>query len=339
MLSLFLLIILDLILVLCLIIIDWIYVQEGLKMPFDITIIVSGLIIMPFGTLLIYLLKRQFLKKDLEFEKELEHEKWLSQQLTFLVPKFYSPLTKYAMNYYNEMECTDKSKNNQSIKTAYYHICLFFSKYISFKNEQGANFILLNRDYEEQVINTITAILRYVPFEYMNIISIHNFTENKIFDQENFSGEIFEKFNSWVKSENCDKSKKLVNEKMLYLKSILDHESEIIIHPKLKNKSNPIEKPKLKDDNIFYILYSSVKSSKRGKKVQIYGGGFTHNKVEYDFYIGDTRIEIDKDDVVELSIPMNFDLGTFDIYSKFTVNRGGRKYNDTTIGIPIYINK
>ena len=312
------------------------------KDVFDYPEIITAIIVAPLGGLVGYVLKRHFVNKDFEFQQKIERQHWLLQQFSPLSSEYYVPLAKFAFDSFTHIERSQSAKNLQSVEIAYYHTCLLLSKYISFKNERGANFLFINSDYEGEAIITIRAILSSFPFDDQDLITIHNHitTSKSIFTNTHYKGITYDKFKSWILSDNCVESRKFIIEQLFYFQRILDQGGEEIAHPRLIDKSNLIIKSREKDDDIFYILSSSAKKATAGDKIQIFGGGFKEDRVTYDFYIGNNVVATKKDsinnNVIEFTIPNNL-LGSYDIFSKFKVLRWQRIDKEDTIGIPIHI--
>lgn len=316
--------------------------EEKNKFQFDYSEAITAIIVAPLGALVGYMLKRYFVNKDFEFQQKVEHQHWLLQQFSPLTSEYYVPLAKFAFDSFTNIERSQSAKNVQSIEVAYYHTCLFLSKYVSFKNEKGANFLFKNRTYEEEAIITISAILSSLPFDDQDLITIHDHmtTSKTIFTNTHYTGITFVKFKSWVLSDDCKESRKFIIDQLFYIQRILDQGGEEIAHPKLIDSSNLVIKSREKEDDIFYILSSSTKIATIGDKVQIFGGGFKEDRVTYEFYIGNNVVGTKKnsisDNVIEFTIPQNLS-GSYDIFSKFTVLRWQRIDTDYTIRIPIHI--
>ena len=321
---------------------NYAFAEEQSDSVFDYSEAITAIIVAPVGGLVGYILKRHFVNSDFKFQQKVEHQHWLLQQFNPLVSEYYVPIAKFAFDASTNIFRAHSSKNPQAIKNGYYHTCLFISKYVSFKNNKGANFLFKDREYEQEAIIAIRATLASLPFDDQDIIIIHKqITDTKtIFEDVNYSGSVFDKFSNWVLSDHCDRSINLVIKKLDYLQRILDQGGEDISHPELIDKSKSILSINAKDDDVFFILFVSTKVANCGDTIQVYGGGFIHDRVKYDLYVGNQKItnrNIPNNDLAEFVIPNNIDSGIYDIYAQFMVKRWGKEDHEETIGIPIQI--
>ena len=304
-----------------------------------------GWFLIPFGGLVAglvaYFLKRSFVKQDVVYQKQVEHEHWLMQQFHKLSDAHYFPLAKFARDTELSIERASVSLESKSTEIAFYHFCIFMKKYFDFKISTGANFMFRNQNTENDAIKKFNALLIGLPFDDLELKNLieSSFTNAK-FTVDYSNDPYFDLFKTWIMSNTCERSRSLVIEKLKNLARILDKGAEETSHP--KSYDAQIEKTPLKLEtpfDEFWIIGLSKKSSKSGENIIVFGKGFTNPYVKYDFYVGNLqflRVIRATDDLIELKIPERIGGGIYDVYANFKVERWYRN-NEVTIGIPLKI--
>ena len=307
---------------------------------------VLGWICVPIGTaavgITIFWIKRYFNKRDLLYEKRLEHRNWLLQQFNPMAESYYVPLAKFAHDAHAAIRNASVSQDQRSIQIAFQNTCVFLTKYIEFKNAKGANFVFRNRDNEHIAIGKVQAILNGFPFDLLMLnkiaLEMNKLTHKFITEYKN--QEFYEYFEKWITSRHCNKSRQLVLEKMWQLQLILDLSGEEISHGKMLqslNISDPQKYVTTKQNDPFYTISTNKKSIRKEESLFVFGKGFDNEKINYDFYVGDKKIDVEfrADESVKLKIPSDIEDGTYDVFAKFKNQEG---IEDETIGLAVHIN-
>lgn len=286
-----------------------------------------------------YLLNRYFVNKDFEFQKQIEHEKWLLQRFNNLADTYYVPLAKFSFDARSNISRAIISKDPLAIKVAYYHVALFLTKYLEFKNTIGANFLLKPQSAENEAIISIRAILGLLPFDDLDLIKIENDVKksNMSFSEQHFKRNTFKYFKNWIESDHCYKSRQLILDKLNQLQGLLDATSEQINHPEVARKEIVKISPAKNYDSPFYILFSSTKHIKKNESIVLFGG-FELDKLQTcGFFIGQTQLTIESidNDTVRLRMPNGINNGVYDVIGTFIISQTGN--SDETVGIPINI--
>ena len=313
--------------------------------PVVLTIIIS-IITTSFGGVTAYFIKRHFINKDTEYQKSIDHQHWLLQQMHSHASKHYGPLAKESWVAEQTIGIASQSKKQTDIDIAFDSLNVFLKKYIDFKNETGANFLFRERDWENQAIRTMQSILLSLPYDKKDVDTITCYLALK---QSAIglptSGELaiaFKKlktyFKDWIESEHCKESLKMTMAKLFRFGSILDRQGELISHPDLIKKHYDLPQQKEEQDK-FWILYSSVKYVKKGETVFVFGRGLDDlDNVSYQFFLGAHELHNigeRKDNVVQLQLPTELPPGAYDIYAKFSASDGS--FTGTTIGIVFHV--
>ncbi|MDE2588044.1 MAG: hypothetical protein KGL95_00020 [Patescibacteria group bacterium] len=316
--------------------------ETGTQDSFNTSSIITTIVLTPIAGVIGYLLKRYFVNRDFEFQQKVEHDNWLYEQFNPLALDYYVPLAKFAFDAINSIgKAVEVLTNDDSINIAYFNTCLFLSKYTDFKNSKGANFLFKTREFEQEAITAMRAILSSLPFNDLDIISINKKMQNQKKPANQFAGHEYHVFRNWLTSENCRLSVNLVMDRLNYLQKILDTGGEEIAHPDAFDDSNrPIKIiPPMPEDDIFYIYSSNTKYVQRGDTVAIIGSGFLHDRVSYSFFIGarELRTMQKNDDIIHLQIPNDIPVGIYDVFARFNVSRFGHIDSNQTIGIPLTV--
>lgn len=307
---------------------------------------ILGWVLVPFGVLVGglvgYFIKRTFVKQDVQFQEQIEHEHWLLQQFSKLAETHYFPLAKFSKDAGTNIEKASISHEEKAIKISYYHFGIFLKKYFEFKKSTGANFLFRNRETETKAIKKFGGVLLGLPFDDFELKNMLEdmFAQSGKFNDSCFSKNEFTIFNNWITTDNCTRSRSLVIEKLKNLAQLLDNGSEEISHPELYRTNLKKENSIAQDhDEIFWILYLSKKTAKSGDTLIVFGNGFTNKYVKFNFFISKTSIKkITKktEKYIEFKIPDDQTAGIFDVYAKFKVKRWYGTLEDT-IGIPLKV--
>lgn len=307
---------------------------------------ILGWVLVPFGVLVGglvgYFIKRTFVKQDVQFQEQIEHEHWLLQQFNKLAETHYFPLAKFSKDAGTNIEKASISHEEKAIKISYYHFGIFLKKYFEFKKSTGANFLFRNRETETKAIQKFGGVLIGLPFDDFELKNMLEdmFAQGDKFNDSCFSKNEFTIFNNWITTDNCTRSRSLVIEKLKNLAQLLDAGSEEISHPELYRTNLKKENSIAQDhDEIFWILYLSKKTAKSGDTLIVFGNGFKNPYVTFDFFIGNMlflRVINKTDRYIELKIPERLASGIYDVYANFKVERWYKPQEDT-IGIPLKI--
>lgn len=311
-----------------------------------ITAIISGIV---------FLLKRYFTKSDFEQQQNLQHSLWLMKKNHTIASEHYVPIAKYAYEAMFTIKDASKSKTEQDIQSAYYYLFIFLGKYVQLEMISGANFLFMTGFKEEEAVKKIHAIMVMLPFTRTDInkIATEFNTLNGNFNNIDFKSELFIFFKQWVTSNNCERSIRIIREKLNELQKLLDNESEKLLQAekflsdrKIK-KSNSNRKQhflnyeqkylkklnQTKNQINFHIIHLSPKHVKREEFVFVFGSGFTQNN--YRFNLNDIPILVSvlDDTLITFRIPASINPGTYDLYATFTEDEQDLE----TIGLVLHI--
>ena len=304
-------------------------------------------ILIPVGGMISILvghtLKRSFIKHDMDYRKQLQHQNWLLQRLYDLSSNYYFPLAKFANDAASSIEKTSISPKTKSIPITFNYFGIFMKKYFEFKSATGANFLFRNRTLEEYAIKKFNSLLIVLPFNFLELNDMITcmFDNSGKFNPNSLKLDYYNWFEIWIKSVHCINSRNIVTEKLKDLYCTLDHEGENISHPEAYENQNKKIPSYRSTHGKFWIIDLDTKSAKSGDDLIVYGNGFNDTNVKYDFFIGDSKIlKIFKktNTFVIFKIPEKLNYGVYDVYAKFKIKNCGKNDHDNTIGIPLKIN-
>ncbi|MCE2506720.1 MAG: hypothetical protein J4F36_09715 [Nitrosopumilaceae archaeon] len=295
------------------------------------------------GGIIGFLIKRHFNKRDLVYEKRLDYENWLLKQFNPMAESYYVPLAKFAYDAHAAIGTAAVSQDQRAIKIAFQNTCVFLTKYMEFRYEKGANFVFHSRENEYIAIGKVQAILTGIPFDLLMLdkIALEVGKGTPKFVTEYDNEKFYDYFEKWITSKHCNKSRQLVLERLWELQTILDLSGEEIYQGKKLQQILNIQDPKkyiaTKQKDSFYILSTSKKTTQKEESLFVFGRGFDNEKIKYDFYIGDKKmdVEVHTEGHVKLKIPSDIEDGTQDVFAKFKNQEG---IEDETIGLVVHIN-
>jgi hypothetical protein len=291
-----------------------------------------------------YFIKRSFVKRDFESEQRIQHSTWLLQHIHSVVTEYYLPLANYGALAKGNIEKASISKVSSDIQSAYYNTALYLGKIVEFERSIGGNFLFIEQRSENLAKTSSLEIESSLPFDRRDIDEIAkevNKKKDKVLNEPRFRSIHFNSFSSWIKSENCENSRRQVEEKLEQFFKLLDTEGERALQPEyfMRYKQSESERKVLEIEKPLLTLNQiSPKYAGRGDTVYIFGNGF--RDTAYQFYIGNdvnmplTHRVSNKNDYTELTIPMGIRVGTYDIFAVFK-NKAG--YDAQTIRIVIHI--
>ena len=303
-------------------------------------------LLIPFGGLVAgivtYFLKRSFVKQDVKYKTQVEHEHWLLQQFNKLSESYYFPLAKFSKDAEISIKQAVISKEEKSIQIAFYYFGIFLRKYFDFKQTTGANFLFRDQNTENKAMNQIRGFLIELPYDDLELQDMikDTFDNDGNFKKSIFSSNFFKIFEDWLKTKFCEHSQSLAITKLNGFACSLNKGGEQTSHP--KSFDNQIEKiPLMTSNNIdnFWIIGLSKKSAKPGDNLIVFGKGFNNQYVKFDFFIGNSKFEqiVKKmSNYIELQIPTNLEQGIYDVFANFKVECRHRS-QECTIGIPLKI--
>lgn len=311
---------------------------DSLWDPIWLTVVIAA-ITSGFGSAAAYGLKRYFLKKDIEHQKQLDHSNWLLQQMHSSAEKYYFPLAKFSLETKTAISIASASKRNEDIENAYYKLAVLISKYLEFKENTGANFIFKNnKGAADKAINKTQAVFVSLPFDALDLNEIQReylaSKENK--KSFEYTSKSYCSFKNWIKSDKCQRSRDNAMMKLFELQQILDNQGERISNPDFVNKLDSEDEVSSSEEARFWILRSSTKYAKQGDEIFVFGYGF-NEEIPYKFHIHDQELQqLNKfKNAIRLKLPDSIPPDTYDVYSTFEIDE--KTYE--TIGLVFHILK
>ena len=281
----------------------------------------------------IFLIKRVLTKDDFENQQNIEHSMWILKKLHSFAELYYAPITRKLINAEDRLGKAIISKNGELIELAYTKISDLLKTYHDFEKVTGANILFIEKSKEPIAINKIRSLFLSLPFDVKDF--------HDIFDGNNSRTKI--SFKDWVNSDQCENSKKIVNQRLFELRSLFDRQTEKIVQHedflrarKKKWFDRFRKKEIMKDIDEFYVHEVHPKYVSKGNKTEIFGSGFNTKKLNFEVKMNNQNLQknIMGDTVMEVTIPSTLSVGTYDLTVEGTINQ---KKIDEPMGLVIHV--